>query len=230
MKNNDGKVYIVGTPIGNLKDITFRAIETLKEADFILAEDTRRTLKLLNFYEIPNKELISFNSHNILRKIPIVIERLKKGQACALVTDSGMPIISDPGYELIKECWHEGIEIDVVPGPSALTAAVALSGLVSSNFIFLGFMPRGKNRRRLLKKIVDSDFPIVFFESPYRIVETLEDVLNILGNREAFIGRELTKLHQELIKSSVRELLEELKSREKILGEITVVIGIKILE
>lgn len=230
MSGGNGKVYIVGTPIGNLKDITFRAIEILKEVDFILAEDTRRTLRLLNFYKITGKELISFNSHNILKKTPTVINRVKNGEICALVTDSGMPVISDPGYEFIKSCWNEKVEIDVIPGPSALTAAIALSGLVSSNFIFLGFMPRNKNRRRLLRKMVDCEFPIAFFESPYRIVETLEDILKILGNREAFLGRELTKFHQETIRSDIKRILEDLKNRKEILGEITVVVGIKTLE
>ncbi|HHE40051.1 MAG TPA: rRNA (cytidine-2'-O-)-methyltransferase, partial [Candidatus Cloacimonetes bacterium] len=148
----------------------------------------------------------------------------QSGQCCAVVTDSGMPVISDPGYKLVRECWAKKIEIDVIPGPSALTAAVALSGLVSSEFTFLGFIPRGKNRRRLFRKLVNHEYPIVFFESPYRITETLEDILDILGNKEIFIGRELTKIHQELIRSSVKDLIEEFKKRGKILGEITVVL------
>jgi len=224
MNEVQGKVYIVGTPIGNLKDITLRALETLKNVDFILAEDTRRTIKLLNFYNVSGRELISFNSHNALKKIPMVINRVQTGQCCAVVTDSGMPVISDPGYKLVRECWAKKIEIDVIPGPSALTAAVALSGLVSSEFTFLGFIPRGKNRRRLFRKLVNHEYPIVFFESPYRITETLEDILDILGNKEIFIGRELTKIHQELIRSSVKDLIEEFKKRGKILGEITVVL------
>lgn len=226
---NHGKIYIVGTPIGNLRDITLRAIETLKVIDIILAEDTRRTLQLLNSYEIVGKKLVSFNSYNASKKIPMVIEKVKSGQNIALVTDSGMPVISDPGYELINECWKLGIEVDVVPGPSALTTAVAISGLVSSGFIFLGFLPRGKNRRRLFRKFADYEYPIVFFESPYRLIETLEDVLEIFGDREIFIGRELTKIHQELIRTTVKELLLDLRKREKILGEITVVLGKKVV-
>lgn len=226
---NCGKIYIVGTSIGNLKDITLRAIETLKTVDIILAEDTRRTVKLLNSYEITGKKLVSFNSHNASKKIPTIIEKLKSGYNIALVTDSGMPVISDPGYELIDECWNFDIEIDVVPGPSALTTAVAASGLVSSGFVFLGFLPRGKNRRRLFRKFVDFEYPIVFFESPYRLIETLEDVLKIFGNREIFIGRELTKVHQELIRSTVEELINSLKKREKILGEIAVVLSRKVV-
>ena len=219
-----GKLFFVGTPIGNLDDITIRAIETLKKVDLILAEDKRRTTVLLNRYGI-RKDMISFNSKNWRRRVRFVIEEIRSGKDVALVTDSGMPGVSDPGRELAEVCWKENIEMDVIPGPSALTSVVAISGLVHSSFLFLGFIPRGKRRRRLLKKIKNLDCPVIFFESPMRIVETFHDALNILGDVDVFVAREMTKIHQEFLRGKISEILEKLEKREKIVGELTVVMG-----
>lgn len=156
-----GKLIVVGTPIGNLEDITIRALKTLRSVDLILAEDTRRTMVLLNKYRI-KKPLLSFTEKNSKRRIKEVLPLLKEGKIVALVSDAGMPVISDPGYNLIEECWKNGIEVDVVPGPSALTSAVAVSGFPGSKFIFEGFLPRGKNRRRLLRALKEEKRPIVF--------------------------------------------------------------------
>ncbi len=217
-------MFFVGTPIGNLKDITLRALEILSGVDIILAEDKRRTVILLNHYGI-KKELISFNSKNWRKKARFVVDRLKQGKKIALVTDSGMPGVSDPGGELARICWKEGIEMDVIPGPSALTSVVAVSGLIHSSFLFLGFIPRGKKRRKLFRGIKDSTHPIVFFESPTRIIETFRDMLNIFGDVDVFVAREMTKVNQEFMKGKLSEILRELESREKILGEFTIVVG-----
>ncbi|PLV59409.1 16S rRNA (cytidine(1402)-2'-O)-methyltransferase [Thermotoga sp. KOL6] len=218
-----GKLIILGTPIGNLEDITIRALKTLKEVDLILAEDTRRTMILLNKYKI-KKPLVSFNERNSKRRIKQIIPLLKEGKNVALVSDAGMPVISDPGFNLIEECWKEGIMVDVVPGPSALTSAVAVSGFPGSKFIFEGFLPRGKNRRRLLRTLRDEKRPVVFFESPERLVATLRDILEILGDREIFIAREMTKIHQEFFRGKVSEAIEYFE-KKKPLGEITVVLS-----
>jgi len=218
-----GKLIVVGTPIGNLEDITIRALKTLRSVDLILAEDTRRTMVLLNKYRI-KKPLLSFTEKNSKRRIKEVLPLLKEGKIVALVSDAGMPVISDPGYNLIEECWKNGIEVDVVPGPSALTSAVAVSGFPGSKFIFEGFLPRGKNRRRLLRALKEEKRPIVFFESPERLISTLKDILEILGDREVFIAREMTKMHQEFFRGKVSEALEHFGKKE-ILGEITVILS-----
>ncbi|KAF2959812.1 MULTISPECIES: 16S rRNA (cytidine(1402)-2'-O)-methyltransferase [unclassified Thermotoga] len=218
-----GKLIIVGTPIGNLEDITIRALKTLREVDLILAEDTRRVVILLNKYRI-KKPLLSFNERNSKKRIKEILPLLREGKKVALVSDAGMPVISDPGYNLIEECWREGIEVDIVPGPSALTSAVAASGFPGSKFIFEGFLPRGKNRRRLLKSLKKENRVIVFFESPERLLSTLRDILEIIGDREVFIAREMTKLHQEFFRGKVSEAISYFE-KKKPLGEITVVLS-----
>ncbi|MFN4200370.1 16S rRNA (cytidine(1402)-2'-O)-methyltransferase [Fervidobacterium riparium] len=217
-----GILYIVGTPIGNLKDITLRALEVLKDADLILSEDTRRTHNLLTHYGI-SKPLESFNEHNSHKKVDKVIELLKQGKNIAQVSDAGMPVVSDPGAILIKKCHEEGITVQVIPGPSALTSAVALSGFMGTHFYFIGFMPKDKNRRRLLRKIKDNELieRFVFFESPERLRKTLDDILKILGDCEVFIARELTKLHEESFRGTVTSALEHFKD---VKGELTVVV------
>ncbi len=217
-----GKIYIVGTPIGNLEDITFRAVRTLKEVDLVLAEDTRRSIKLFNTYSIETP-LMSYNAHNAEMRNNKVKEMLIRGKALALISDAGMPVISDPGREIISLARETGADIDVIPGPSALTTALTASGFDTTRVLYLGFLPRGKRRRRLFREIADVRATLVFYESPHRLQETLKDVLDILGEGEVFIAREMTKLHQEYRLLSLSRALIEYKGRE-VKGEITVLI------
>jgi len=221
-----GKLYIVGTPIGNLEDITIRAIKVLREVDFLLSEDKRRTYILLNRYGIRKKDMISFNEKNAKKRIPMVIKKLRDGKTGALVSDAGMPVISDPGCDLVDACWKEGIEVDVVPGPSALTSAVAASGFSGSKFVFEGFLPKGKRRRRLLRILKDEKRVMVFFESPERLLDTLKDIMDIMGNREVFIAREMTKKFQEFFRGAVEEAIKHFQ--KGVLGEITIVLSGKV--
>jgi len=221
-----GKLYIVGTPIGNLEDITIRAIKVLREVDFLLSEDKRRTYILLNRYGIRKKDMISFNEKNARKKIPMVIKKLRGGKTGALVSNAGMPVISDPGCDLVDACWKEGIEVDVVPGPSALISAVAVSGFPGSKFIFEGFLPRGKRRKRLLRTLRDEKRVMVFFESPERLLDTLKDIMDIMGNREVFIAREMTKKFQEFFRGTVEEAIKHFQKGA--LGEITIVLSGKV--
>ncbi len=222
-----GKLYIVGTPIGNLEDITFRALKILEKADLIFTEDKRVTLKLINHYNLGKKELFTFNEANASKLIEKAITLIKSHEVTALVSDAGMPVISDPGSSLIEECWKEDIEIDIAPGPSAVTTALALSGFVASRFIFLGFLPRDKKLRRLLRELNEKEIKstIVFFESPNRIIKTLKEIKDHLGNVDLFVGREMTKLHQELFRGNVEEALTFFESKEIVKGELTVVIS-----
>jgi len=222
-----GKLYIVGTPIGNLEDITFRALKILEKADLIFTEDKRVTLKLINHYNLGKKELFTFNEANASKLIEKAITLIKIHEVTALVSDAGMPVISDPGSSLIEECWKEDIEIDIAPGPSAVTTALALSGFVASRFVFLGFLPRDKKLRRLLREINEKEIKstIVFFESPNRIIKTLKEIKDHLGNVDLFVGREMTKLHQELFRGNVEEALAFFESKEIVKGELTVVIS-----
>lgn len=228
IQDNQGILYVVGTPIGNLKDITIRALEVLRNVDLIIAEDTRRTLNLLNHFGI-SKPIESFNEHNSGKKIEKIVELLKLGNRVAQVSDAGMPVISDPGFNLVRSCHKEGIRVEVVPGPSALVSAVAVSGFRGTHFYFVGFMPKDKNRRRLLRKISEikeSELidAVVFFESPERLRKTLEDILSILGNLEIFIARELTKIHEELFLGTVEEALENF---DKTKGELTIILNLE---
>ncbi|AEX84809.1 ribosomal RNA small subunit methyltransferase I [Marinitoga sp. 1135] len=219
-----GKLYIIGTPIGNLKDISLRAVETLKESDVIFVEDKRVTVKLLNSLEIGKKELFTFSEYNANKVLKKALDIVKQKNICSLVSDAGMPVISDPGYQLINKCWEEGIEIDIIPGPNAPSAAIALSGFPGSKYMFYGFLPRGKNKRRVLRNIKDIDILFVFFESPQRLVNTLKEILEIIGDRDIFIAREMTKIHQELFRGKVSEALAHF-SENKVRGEITVVLS-----
>jgi len=217
-----GTLYIVGTPIGNLGDITIRALEVLKSVDLIIAEDTRRTQHLLSHYNI-SKPMDSFNERNSFKKLDKIVEHLKMGINIAQVSDAGMPVVSDPGWNLVRKCHEEGIKVEILPGPSALTSAIALSGFQGTYFYFIGFMPKDKNRRRLLRKIKDDELieRFVFFESPERLRKTLEDILNILGDCNIFIARELTKLHEEHFFGTILQALEHFRN---VKGELTVVV------
>lgn len=210
---------VVATPIGNLSDISQRAIETLKNADVILCEDTRRTLKLLSHLEI-SKKLISFNDNNSNQKIPQIIEKMKDDVEYALVSDAGMPVISDPGMKLVDACYQNEIAVDVIPGPSAAVCAVAASGLNASHFVFLGFLPRGSKLRKLLRQMMEFEITIVFFESPYRIKETLNEICAISSTSRIFVAREMTKINQTFYRGNPCELSEKVNP----IGEITVVV------
>ncbi len=210
---------IVGTPIGNLQDISQRALESLKKVDVILCEDTRQTMKLLSRYGI-SKKLESFNDKNARKKIPTILKALKGGRKYALVSDAGMPAISDPGFNLVDVCHKEGIAVDVIPGPSALTAAVAASGLNTAHFVFLGFLPRASKLRKLLKKVSVLNMATVFYESPYRLNDTLREICDISPNAKIFVAREMTKIHQNFYRGTPCELVGQVEGR----GEFTVVV------
>ena len=217
-----GTLYVCATPIGNLDDVSFRLVDTLKKVDFIAAEDTRQTKKLLDRFEIKTPAA-SYHKFNLAQKTRHLIENLKNGRSVALVSDGGMPGISDPGEELIREAIAQKIEIIAVPGPCAAVTALALSGFSTGQFVFEGFLPReGKMRRRILRKLVDEDRTLIFYESPHRLIKSLNDILSILGNRKICIAREITKIHEEFFRGTVEEALARFK--EEVLGEITLVV------
>jgi 16S rRNA (cytidine1402-2'-O)-methyltransferase len=218
-----GRLYIVSTPIGNLGDVTLRAIEVLKAAAVIVAEDSRRTRALLSHLGIGGKPVRALNAHATARAVDEVVEQLLAGHDVAYATDAGTPSVSDPGRALVAEAARRGIDTRVVPGPSAVTATVALSGLVDSSFCFLGFLPRkGGARKASLAQIVTSELPVVFFESPERIAETLRELAALAPERAAFIGRELTKLHEEGLRGTLAELAERPATWR---GEITALVA-----
>lgn len=205
---NNGKLYLVPTPIGNLKDITLRALEILKEADVIAAEDTRQTLKLLNHFDI-KKTLISYHMHNEQGKSEEIINRLKNGEKIALVSDAGMPGISDPGSIIIKKCVEDGIEFEVLPGATAFATALIYSALDSSAFAFRGFISReNKERNKLIEEIKEMKETLIFYEAPHRLISTLTFLQENLGNREMAACRELTKLHEEIKRGRISEVKE----------------------
>ena len=217
-------LYLVGTPIGNLDDISLRAIKILKNVSLIACEDTRQTIKLMNKLGIKNK-LISFNDHNSCKKIPKLINDLKEGKSIALVSDAGMPIICDPGEDLVKNVKSNGIDVICIPGPSAALTALVSSGMASSSFNFEGFLPKKKNEReKILFKICESEKTTVLFESPHRLNRLLEELKEFCGgDREIQVSRELTKKFEENIYDNIYGLIETFRGRE-IIGEITVVI------
>ncbi|MCX7816844.1 MAG: 16S rRNA (cytidine(1402)-2'-O)-methyltransferase [Syntrophales bacterium] len=222
-KNKEGKLYIVATPIGNLEDITLRAIRILKEVDLVTAEDTRRTKILFNRYEI-RTPLMSLHSYNEYRMVPLIIEKLLNGMSVAYCCDAGTPGISDPGYLLIKKAIEKNLRVVPVPGPSAIITAVSVSGLPMSSFAFLGFLPQKSNKRReILQKFVDEQRTLVFFESPRRLKVCLEDIKKILGNRRVVICLELTKIHERFIRGYLEDVLLEVGDYP-LKGEVTVVV------
>lgn len=218
-----GKLYVVGTPIGNLGDISPRALQTLSDVDFIAAEDTRVTLKLLNHFEI-KKPLISYFEHNRREKGEIITDRILLGESCAIVTDAGMPAVSDPGEDLVALCHEKGIEVNVIPGPSAFVAAIALSGLPVGRFTFEGFLSMNKTaRKEHLEDVKNEKRTMVFYEAPHKLSATLMDLYNTLGNRKIAIVREITKIHEETIRTTLSEAAEKY-AEESLKGEIVLVI------
>lgn len=218
-----GKLFVVGTPIGNLGDFSPRAVETLEKVDFIAAEDTRVTMKLLNHFGI-KKEMISYFEHNKRERGEIITARILQGENCAIVTDAGMPCISDPGEDLVKLCHEQGIKVESVPGPTAFATAMALSGMASGRFTFEGFLSvNKKSRRDHLEEIKDEKRTLIFYEAPHKLSNTLKDLYNALGDRELAIVREITKIHEEVIKTSLKEAVS-LYGDNKLKGEIVLVI------
>ena len=217
----DTTLYLVGTPIGNLEDMTFRAVRVLREADLIAAEDTRKAKVLLRRYDIATP-VVSYDEQGSAAKLPRVLDRLRQADV-ALITEAGMPSLSDPGYSLVRAALAEGIRVEVVPGPSAVTAAVAVSGLPADQFVFLGFLPRRSGpRRKLLSSMVDESRALVFFEAPHRLKTSLGDLADCIGDgRRVAVCRELTKLHEEVFRSTVGEALAHFQQPK---GEITIVV------
>ena len=220
-----GTLFIVATPLGNLEDITLRAIRVLKEASVIACEDTRRTVKLLNRYEIRTPMFI-FHDYNKLRAGAVLLRRLAEGESVALVSDAGTPAISDPGYELVREAIGGGIPIEVVPGPSALISALVVSGLPTDHFAFEGFLPsRKEKRKKSMQSLAGETRTMIFYESPQRVGAFLAEAAEILGERRACLVRELTKIHEEILRGTLGELAAEIARRGTVLGEITLVVG-----
>lgn len=202
-----GKLYICGTPIGNLEDVSIRLLKTLRRVDLIACEDTRHTLKLLNRYKIKN-HLVSYHEHSPQQKEDYLLNLLLEGQEIALVTDAGMPSISDPGQKLVQRAIAAGVKIEVVPGPSAVTTAVAISGLDCTSFIFVGFLPNRKlKRQQMLEQLAAEKRVVVCYEAPHRLPAALEDIAFIMGGeRRVVVARELTKVHEEILRGSVTEI------------------------
>jgi 16S rRNA (cytidine1402-2'-O)-methyltransferase len=219
-----GCLYLVGTPIGNLEDITLRALRILREADQIAAEDTRHTQKLLNHYDI-SRPLVSYHEHNEMTRAPELLIALEQGAKIALVSDAGMPLVSDPGYRLVTLCLRHHIPVVPIPGPSALLASLSASGLPNQEFLFVGFLPaRSGERRRALEHLRIEDRTIILYEAPHRVEECIADAREILGDRPACLAREVTKVHEEFRRGKLSTLAESLADNPA-RGEITLLIG-----
>lgn len=223
-KAGTGCLYVVATPIGNLEDITLRALRILKEADLIACEDTRQTMKLLSHFDIA-KRLASYHEHNEITRAPEIVIELEQGAKVALVSDAGTPAISDPGHRLVSLCLRHGIRVEPVPGASAFVAALAASGMPLDEFTFVGFLPsRQSGRRKALRALAEESRTLALYEAPHRLSDTLEDALEILGNRPAVIAREVTKLHEEFLRGHLQELLATVRQKPA-RGEITLLIA-----
>lgn len=219
-----GCLYLVGTPIGNLEDITLRALRILKEVDQIACEDTRHTQKLLTHYEI-RKPLVSYHEHNEMTRAPELVVALEQGARIALVSDAGMPLVSDPGHRLVSLCVRHRIPVVPIPGPSALLASLSASGLPNEEFLFVGFLPaRSGERQRAFERLRIEDRTIILYEAPHRVAECVADAREILGDRPACLAREVTKLHEEFLRGNLSEIAAALEERPA-RGEITLLIG-----
>ena len=223
MTNILGTLYIVSTPIGNLADITYRAVEILKTVDIIAAEDTRRSRILLSNYDIKTK-MISYYEHNKYQKIQKITENLLSGHNVAIITDAGTPAISDPAYKLVRQAIKVGCNIESIPGPSAVLASLVSSGLPTDRFIFEGFLPPKKGRKKRLENLINESGTIIIYENTLRLNRTIKQILEIIGDRPAVICRELTKIHEEKIRGTLSSLLELLSSK-KLKGECVLLIG-----
>ena len=215
---------IVPTPIGNLSDVTLRALETLKQADIIVCEDTRQTQKLLQHYGIV-KQLLSYHDHSSPQKTAGVVELLREGKRVALVSDGGMPLVSDPGFQVVHAVLAEQLPLEVLPGPSAVTIALVLSGLPTDSFSFFGFLSnKGQRRRHELQALTEREETLIFFESPFRIVKTLEAMLEVFGDREAAVARELTKKFEEVLRGNLAGLIQDMTQKPR-KGEMVVLVA-----
>ena len=220
-----GCLYVVATPMGNLADITLRALEVLQSVDIVAAEDTRKTRRMLSHHGIQQK-LISYHEHNEDRRTKELMARITKGEDIALVSDAGTPGISDPGYRLIFAATESGIRVVPIPGVSALTTALSAAGMPTDAFVFAGFAPKKKGRRlALLEHLKASPYTIIFYESPRRILSLLNDIYDSMGDRNCVIAREMTKIHEEFLRGRVSDILESLAARNQIKGECTVLVG-----
>ncbi len=218
----EGIIYLVATPIGNLEDITLRAIRILKEVDIIVAEDTRQTLKLLNHLEI-SKTLISFHRHSSEEKMQEIINKVKKGNNIAIVSDAGTPVISDPGEEIVKQALKENIKVVPIPGPCALISGLIASGIDAKEFCFLGFLPLNKKtRKEKLNKIKVAKNTTILYEAPHKLLQTLDDLKDITENRKIVLAREITKIHEEYITGTADELILKIKEPK---GEFVIIIN-----
>ncbi|WP_455034393.1 16S rRNA (cytidine(1402)-2'-O)-methyltransferase [Lachnoanaerobaculum gingivalis] len=227
-----GKIYLVATPIGNLSDISMRAIETLKNVDIIACEDTRNTIRLLNHFEIKG-HLTSYHEYNKIDKAYELCEKVKEGKNIAFVSDAGMPAISDPGYELVDIAYKEGVEVTVVPGASAVVSALAISGISSRRFAFEGFLPADKNEKKeILTELSQESRTLILYEAPHRLLKTLKELFEYMGDRNIAIVREITKLHEEVLKGRLAEIISDYESKKvAIRGEYVLVIeGKSLLE
>ncbi|MGL5972331.1 MAG: 16S rRNA (cytidine(1402)-2'-O)-methyltransferase [Oscillospiraceae bacterium] len=217
------KIFLVATPIGNLGDFSKRAVETLKNVDFILCEDTRVTVKLLNHFDI-KKPLLSYNMHTEFEKLDNVIDRVLNGETCAIVSDAGMPCIADPGKELVKKCHSENIKMTVIPGANAAIAAVAISGLDTDKFTFLGFLDKNKKKRyEEIEEVKNLKHSLIFYETPHRIIDTIEEFFNILGDRKISIIREISKIYEEINLTTIKEAMYLYKEKQP-RGEFVLVV------
>ena len=220
-----GTIYLVATPLGNLEDITLRALRILREVDLIACEDTRHTGKLLKHFEI-DKPLISFHEHNEAERARELVERAARGVSIAIVSDAGMPGISDPGYRVVQESIEAGVTVIPIPGPVALETALAASGLPTDAFRFGGFLPpKATQRRKVLEGLADDPATLIFYEAPHRILNTLEDIVVTLGDRPTVVARELTKVHEEFLRGPASQVLATLNKRGSVKGEMTLLIG-----
>jgi len=220
-----GTLYLVATPIGNLEDITYRAVRTLRDAGLIACEDTRQTRKLLDHYGIA-QPLVSYHEHNEAARAEELLSRMQAGESVALVSDAGMPLVSDPGYRVVNAAIRAGIRVVPVPGPSALVAALAASGLPTDAFTFGGFLPAKSGQRvRVLEAAQEETATLIFYETPHRIVEALGDIERVLGERPVVVARELTKVHEEFLRGTAGEVRAALAGRPAVKGEITLLIG-----
>ncbi|HEX9759385.1 MAG TPA: 16S rRNA (cytidine(1402)-2'-O)-methyltransferase [Candidatus Acidoferrales bacterium] len=223
-RSQPGTLYLVATPIGNLEDITLRALRVLREVAVIACEDTRHTQKLLNHFEIRTRT-VSYHQHNERTRARELVERLAAGESVALVSDAGTPLVSDPGQHLVAECVARGIAVAPVPGPAAFVAALAASGLSCEEFLFAGFLPARKvERRRALERVAREPRPVIFYEAPHRIAGALAEAAEVLGNRQAVLARELTKVHEEFLRGTLAELAEQARLTP-LRGEITWIVA-----
>lgn len=225
VKETGGTLFVVATPLGNLDDLSGRSIKCLKEVDLIACEDTRRTSKLLNHLGI-KKPLISCFEHNEAARIDELLGKIAGGSDIALVSDAGTPTISDPGFALVRAAHQRGIRVSPLPGPSALVTALSVSGLPTDEFLFAGFLPRTASARRArLEELKHTRGTLIFYESPHRVVESLRDMMAVLGDREGFLCREVTKIHEELRRATLGEITRDLEGRPEVLGEIVLVVA-----